>query len=254
VLQVDNLTCGYGSIIAASDVCLNVRGGEILTLIGPNGAGKTSTIMSIMGHVQVSSGTITIDGRDITRLEARSRAELGIAVVPEGRRLFSDMTVDENLTVGGITRTKFAAQRARERVFDLFPRLAERRRQIAGSMSGGEQQMLAIGRALMIGPKVLLVDELSLGLMPKMIDLCMETILRLKREKLAVILVEQNTDRALEVADSVIVLASGRVVKSGTPSAIRADVAFFETYFGMRGDGLATKFKIGAAAHRHVND
>ena len=233
MLQLEDLTCVYGSVVAASQVCLSVKAGEILALVGSNGAGKTSTIMATMGHVHITGGSIMVDGADVTRLGPRHRARLGMAVVPEGRRLFADMTVDENLTVGGYTRTKAAAREARERTYTLFPRLAERSRQIAGSMSGGEQQMLAIGRALMVSPKVLLIDELSLGLMPKIIDLCLETIVRLKREGIAIVLVEQNTDRALDIADAVVVLASGRVVKAGTPDAIRGDQAFFQTYLGL---------------------
>ncbi|SOD50638.1 ABC transporter ATP-binding protein [Rhizobium sp. AN6A] len=144
-----------------------------------------------------------------------------MSVVPEGRRLFNDLSVEDNLTVGGYSQSRAQARKLRERVYSLFPRLAERRSQTAGLMSGGEQQMLAIGRALMTSPKVLLVDELSLGLMPKMIDLCLETISRLKSEGLAIVLVEQNTDRALDIADQVVVLSSGRVVGAGTPAEIR---------------------------------
>jgi len=239
MLEIEDLTCVYGSVVAASQVCLSVKAGEILALVGSNGAGKTSTIMATMGHVRITGGSITLDGADVTRLGPRHRARLGMAVVPEGRRLFADMTVDENLTVGGYTRTKPAARQARERTYAMFPQLAERRRQIAGSMSGGEQQMLAIGRALMVSPKVLLIDELSLGLMPKIIDLCLETIVRLKNEGIAIVLVEQNTDRALDVADAVVVLASGRVVKAGTPDVIRADQAFFQTYLGLDDGGRA---------------
>src|SRR5262249_21660456 len=156
-----------------------VEAGQIMALLGPNGAGKTSTILAIMGHVQVKTGTLSVDGRDATRLPALSRTELGLALVPEGRRLFSDLTVVENLTVGGYSHSRADERRNLARVFQLFPRLAERHSQLAASLSGGEQQMLAIGRALMSMPRLLLVDELSLGLMPKMVDLCLDALRRL---------------------------------------------------------------------------
>jgi len=233
MLAIDNLTCGYGPVVAAADISFIAKKGEILTIIGSNGAGKTSTIMAAMGHVRISAGTIRLHGEDITRSPATQRPYLGMSVVPEGRRLFNELSVDENLTVGGYSRSRAATRELRERVYSLFPRLAERQRQQAGLMSGGEQQMLAIGRALMTSPKVLLVDELSLGLMPKMIDLCLETIVQLKAEGLAIILVEQNTDRALDIADSVVVLSSGRLVGAGTAAEIRSNENFFGTYLGL---------------------
>jgi branched-chain amino acid transport system ATP-binding protein len=158
---------------------------------------------------------------------------LGIALVPEGRQLFSDLTVDENLTVGGYARPFQRDAEKRERVFGYFPRLAERRTQLAGSLSGGEQQMLAIGRALMAEPRLLLVDELSLGLMPKMVDLCLDALTRLKREGLTVVLVEQNTARALDVADKVCVMSSGAQVYQGTATEAKAAGSMFATFLGM---------------------
>ncbi len=155
----------------------------MFALLGPNGAGKTSTIMAIMGHVDIYAGRIVFDGTDITRRRAVDRVDLGIALVPEGRQLFSDLTVDENLTVGGYARPLARDAAKRDRVFGYFPRLYERRTQLAGSLSGGEQQMLAIGRALMAEPRLLLVDELSLGLMPKMVDLCLDALMKLKRRR-----------------------------------------------------------------------
>ncbi|MBD9628123.1 ABC transporter ATP-binding protein [Ensifer sp. ENS06] len=247
MLTLESMSCGYGSIVAASNISFSVDQGEILALIGPNGAGKTSTIMATMGHVRVTGGAIRVDGRDITRESARRRPHLGVAVVPEGRRLFNELTVEENLTVGGYICAAAVASANMERVYSLFPRLAERRRQIAGSMSGGEQQMLAIGRALMTSPKVLLVDELSLGLMPKIIDLCLETIVGLKKEGMAIVLVEQNTDRALDVADRAAVLSSGRLVVTGAPSDLRSRESFFEDYLGLDIDYATT-----GDAQRHV--
>ncbi len=232
MLRLDRLSCGYGALRAVEDLSFDVAAGALLALLGPNGAGKTSTIMAIMGHTTIRSGTILFDGKDITHVPAVRRAPLGIALVPEGRRLFADLTVEENLTVGGYTRTMSRDGVNRERVYDLFPRLRDRRKQVAGSMSGGEQQMLAIGRALMVEPKLLLIDELSLGLMPKMVDLCFAALAELRRRGLTVVLVEQNTTRALEIADTVCVLAAGSVVFSGPAAAAKDDVSLFETYLG----------------------
>jgi branched-chain amino acid transport system ATP-binding protein len=232
LLELQNLSCGYGDMIAVRDLSFAVEAGQILALLGPNGAGKTSTILAIMGHVQIKAGELSIDGRDITHLPALRRAELGLALVPEGRRLFSDLTVAENLTVGGYSRSRADEKRNLTRVFELFPRLAERRGQLSASLSGGEQQMLAIGRALMSMPRLLLVDELSLGLMPKMIDLCIEALRALNSEGLAIVLVEQNTSRALDLADRVCVLASGRGVFMGPADAARRDVDLLHSYTG----------------------
>jgi branched-chain amino acid transport system ATP-binding protein len=234
LLELQNVSCGYGEIVAVRDLFVTVEAGEILALLGPNGAGKTSTILAIMGHVQIKTGTLSVDGRDITRLPALMRSELGLALVPEGRRLFSDLTVAENLTVGGYSRSRADEKRNLTRVFELFPRLAERRGQLSASLSGGEQQMLAIGRALMSMPRLLLVDELSLGLMPKMVDLCIEALRTLNKEGLAIVLVEQNTSRALDVADRVCVLASGRTVFTGPSEAARREVDLLHSYTGAK--------------------
>jgi branched-chain amino acid transport system ATP-binding protein len=233
LLELQNFSCGYGDIVAVSDLSFSVEAGQILALLGPNGAGKTSTILAIMGHVQIKAGRLAVNGRDATRLTALKRPELGLALVPEGRRLFSDLTVAENLTVGGYARSRVDEKRNLARIFDLFPRLSERRGQLAASLSGGEQQMLAIGRALMSAPKLLLVDELSLGLMPKMVDLCLDALKRLNSEGLAILLVEQNTARALDVADQVCVLASGRAVFTGPAGAARRDVDLLHSYAGV---------------------
>src|SRR5581483_7174483 len=233
MLTLENLSCGYGAVEAARDVSFDVPAGSIFALLGPNGAGKTSTIMAIMGHVDIHGGRILLEGQDITRRRAVERVALGIALVPEGRQLFSDLTVDENLTVGGYARPASRDAEKRARVFGYFPRLAERRTQLAGSLSGGEQQMLAIGRALMAEPQLLLVDELSLGLMPKMVDLCLDVLLRLKREGLTVLLVEQNTARALDVADKVCVMSSGVQIYQGTATEAKATGSMFATFLGM---------------------
>ncbi len=233
LLEVRNFSCGYGEMVAVSDLSFTVDTGQILALLGPNGAGKTSTILAIMGHVAIKAGGLQVGGTDITRLPALARASFGLALVPEGRRLFSDLTVAENLVVGGYSRTRADEKRNLARVFELFPRLAERRLQRSASLSGGEQQMLAIGRALMSAPRLLLIDELSLGLMPKMVDLCIDALKKLNRQGLAILLVEQNTQRALDVADQVCVLASGRSVFQGTAESARRDVDLLHSYFGV---------------------
>jgi branched-chain amino acid transport system ATP-binding protein len=233
MLKLDHLSCGYGAVEAVRDVSLDVPAGSIFALLGPNGAGKTSTIMAIMGHLDIHAGRILLDDRDITRRRAVDRVDLGIAVVPEGRQLFSDLTVDENLTVGGYAHRYARDAAKRERVFSYFPRLAERRSQLSGSLSGGEQQMLAIGRALMAEPRLLLVDELSLGLMPKMVDLCLGALTQLKRDGITVVLVEQNTARALDIADNVCVMSSGVPIYQGTGAEAKAAGSMFATFLGV---------------------
>ncbi|MFZ5509366.1 MAG: ABC transporter ATP-binding protein [Pseudomonadota bacterium] len=233
MLQLDNLSCGYGAFEAVHGLSLAARPGTITALVGANGAGKSSTLMCIAGHVAPLRGAIRFDGEDITALPPQGRVRRGIAVSPEGRRLFKDLTVEENLKVGGISRPArdFAADR--DRVLALFPRLAERLHHFAGSLSGGEQQMLAIGRALMARPRLLMIDELSLGLMPKVIDLCYAALEALRREGLTILLVEQNTDRVLHVADEVCVLESGRPVWQGPAAAAADDPNFAAAYLGL---------------------
>jgi branched-chain amino acid transport system ATP-binding protein len=235
MLKIEHLKCGYGSVHAVHDVSFDVPAGSVFALLGPNGAGKTSTIMAIMGHVDIHGGRIMLQEADITHRPAVERVGLGISLVPEGRQLFSDLTVDENLTVGGYAWPAGRDSAKRERVFGYFPRLSERRSQLAGSLSGGEQQMLAIGRALMAEPRLLLVDELSLGLMPKMVDICLDVLMRLKREGLTIVLVEQNTARALDVADRVCVLSSGAQVFQGTSAECRSAGSLFATFLGTAG-------------------
>jgi len=235
VLRLDGLTCGYGPLVAVHQLTLEVPEGGIFALIGANGAGKSSTIMAIAGHVAVSSGSVSFGGRDITGLSARARVGAGIALVPEGRRLFPDLSVEENLVVGGYSRPKAHFAQNRDRVLALFPRLAERLGQQAGSLSGGEQQMLAIGRALMAEPKFLMIDEVSLGLMPKNVEICYQAIARLSAEGLTILLVEQNTAKALEIVDRVCVLESGREVWQGTAAEARHDPEMIDLYLGLSG-------------------
>ena len=233
MLRLEGFACGYGPITAVHDLDLEVPAGTVFALIGANGAGKTSTLMSVAGHVAMQAGRMLFDGNDIGGASPMERVAAGIALAPEGRRLFGDLTVEENLTVGGYARPKAEMPQNRDTVFDLFPRLAERRGQRAGSMSGGEQQMLAIGRALMAAPRLLLIDEVSLGLMPKIVDLCYAAIDRLRAEGMTVLLVEQSTQRALAIADNVCVLESGQAVYRGDAAEARDNPAMIDAYLGL---------------------
>ena len=233
MLRLDAMSCGYGPFNAVTDLTLQVPEASVFALIGANGAGKSSTIMAIAGHVELQGGSITFDGRNLSGVPARARTRAGMGLVPEGRRLFSDLTVDENLIVGGYCRAAERTSENRDRVLELFPRLADRLGQVAGSLSGGEQQMLAMGRALMSEPRLLMIDEVSLGLMPKMVDVCYAVIRQLKDQGITILLVEQNTQRALAVADHVCVLESGRQVWQGTAAEARADPALVEAYLGL---------------------
>lgn len=232
MLEVTNLSAGYGDIIAIRDFTFSVKAGEILTFIGANGAGKSTTLMAIMGLVKQNSGSIVLNGDDITNLPVESRIRQGIAIVPEGRRIFPDLSVRENLVVGGHSVSKQILEQGIETVFGYFGRLGERADQLAGSLSGGEQQMLAMGRALISRPKLLLVDELSLGLMPKIVDECYVVLSELNKNGMAIILVEQNTERALDVANSVCVLEAGNPGFSGSVAEISKDDSLLNTLLG----------------------
>jgi branched-chain amino acid transport system ATP-binding protein len=232
MLRLENLSCGYGPIRAVHDLSFEITERETLALLGPNGAGKTSTIMAIMGHTTIHGGRILFRDEDITHVPAVNRVERGIAIVPEGRLLFSDLSVEDNLTVGGYRHTMARDHINRDRVYTLFPRLSDRRTQIASSLSGGEQQMLAMGRALMAEPKLLLIDELSLGLMPKMVDLCFDALTTLRKDGVTILLVEQNTSRALDFADHVCVMTSGQLAFSGTAAQAKANDRLFDVFVG----------------------
>ncbi len=234
ILKLTELSVGYGGFTATHGLELGVREGTVFALIGANGAGKSSTIMAIAGHVEVQHGRIEFDGRDIAGVPVHRRAALGIAVAPEGRRLFGELTVQENLMLGGYTRPGIETQQGEADVVDLFPRLKERWGQRAATLSGGEQQMLAIGRALMARPKLLMIDEVSLGLMPRAIDVCYDAIAKLRARGITVLLVEQSTQKALAAADDVCVLESGRIVWSGTAAEARDDPAMIEAYMGLQ--------------------
>ena len=237
MLEVTELACGYGDIVAVDGLSLTIGAGEIFGLIGANGAGKSATILALAGLLPVRAGAVRLSGRDITAMPAHARVSQGIALVPEGRRVFADLSVDENLTVGGTRLGGGALERARAQVFDAFPRLAERRRQLAGSLSGGEQQMLAIGRAMMARPALLLIDELSLGLMPIVIDECYRVLSGLREEGVAILLVEQSTDRVLRTADRIAVLDSGRMRWEGTGAEAMGQGAIMEAYLGTAASG-----------------
>jgi len=230
MLRLEKLSCGYGPVRAVHDLSLEIIERETLVLLGPNGAGKTSIIMAIMGHTTIHGGRILFRGEDITHVPPVKRVELGIALVPEGRLLFSDLSVEDNLTVGGYRHTMARDHINRARVYALFPRLSERRSQIASSLSGGEQQMLAMGRALMAEPQLLLIDELSLGLMPKMVDLCFDALTTLRKDGVTILLVEQNTARALDFADRVCVMTSGLLAFSGSAAQAKADDRLFDVF------------------------
>jgi branched-chain amino acid transport system ATP-binding protein len=216
MLELRALRCGHGGVEAVHGIDLTVPAGQITALIGPNGAGKSSTLMAIMGHVRTMGGDILFKGSSILPCKPAERTRRGLAIAPEGRRIFHDLSVRENLVVGGYLHSKADALTREEEVLQLFPRLRERARQQAGLLSGGEQQMLAIGRALMARPSLLLVDELSLGLMPKVVDDIFAALLALKRQGLTVLLVEQNIQRVLADADQVAVLTAGRLAFCGS--------------------------------------
>ncbi|MFT3854650.1 MAG: ABC transporter ATP-binding protein [Ilumatobacteraceae bacterium] len=235
LLEVDDVRVHYGRIEALRGVSFQVDEGEIVTLIGANGAGKSTTLRMLSGIRNVTSGRVRFDGRDITRMPAHERPTVGICQSPEGRGIFPGMTVLENLDMGAYARKdrKSAAYRADlDRVFELFPRLAERRDQAGGSMSGGEQQMLAIGRALMARPRVLLLDEPSMGLAPMLIAQIFDIITEINAQGTTVLLVEQNAAQALKRAHRAYVLETGRIVKSDDAHNLLDDPAVRAAYLG----------------------
>lgn len=233
MLVIDNIVTHYGPVEALKGVSLEVRQGEIVTLIGANGAGKSTTLRTISGLVRPTAGSIKFEGRELTTMPPERIVAMGIAHVPEGRRVFPMMTVTENLELGAFTRKDGQGiKQDMDRVFALFPRLAERRSQLAGTMSGGEQQMLAIGRALMARPKLLLLDEPSMGLAPLIVEDIFRIIQNVNEEGTTVLLVEQNANLALSVADKGYVLETGRIVLSDTAANLLENEAVREAYLG----------------------
>ena len=233
ILEVDGIHTFYGAIQALKGISLEVRDGEIVTLIGSNGAGKTTTLRSINGLNHPRRGKIVFEGNDITTTPAHEVVKRGISQSPEGRKLFPRMTVTENLDLGAFHRTDRAEmQEDLDRVFSLFPRLAERKSQKAGTLSGGEQQMVAIGRALMARPTLLLLDEPSMGLAPIFVERVFETIKEINQQGTTILLVEQNAMMALEVANRGYVLETGTVALAGDAAALRRDEQVQKTYLG----------------------
>ncbi|MFI8020964.1 high-affinity branched-chain amino acid ABC transporter ATP-binding protein LivF [Serratia marcescens] len=232
MLSFNQVSAHYGKIQALHQVSLTISQGEIVTLIGANGAGKTTLLGTLCGEPRASEGSIVFQNQDITQWQTSRIMREAVAIVPEGRRVFSRMTVEENLAMGGFFAERRQYQQRIERVFTLFPRLLERRSQRAGTMSGGEQQMLAIGRALMSQPKLLLLDEPSLGLAPIIIQQIFDIIQQLREEGMTIFLVEQNANQALKLADRGYVLENGRVVLEDTGAALLANGAVRSAYLG----------------------
>ena len=233
MLRVEGLECRYGKVAAVRDLSLEVRKGELVSLIGANGAGKTTTLKAISGVLTPSAGRIVFEGEDIMRASARRVLELGIAHCPEGRRMFPYMTVRENLEMGCYLRhDKAGIEADMQRLFERFPILRERRAQAAGTLSGGEQQMLAISRALMSRPKLVMFDEPSLGLAPNIVERTFDIIRQIRAEGVMVIMVEQNAAAALELSDRSYVLEQGRVSLTGTGRALLDDPHVKEAYLG----------------------
>jgi branched-chain amino acid transport system ATP-binding protein len=237
MLDVKALTAGYGSIEVLHQVSLQVAPGQSVCLIGANGAGKTTLLRCIAGLLRPSAGHITIDGTEISAASASARLDYGVTLVPEGRRVFAPMTVRENLDMGAFRRLWPRRDKGvgadMEMVFDLFPRLRERQRQLAGLLSGGEQQMLAIGRALMSRPRLLLLDEPSMGLAPRVVQEIFATIRRLNAEGMSILLAEQNANMALRIAAWGYVLAEGEIVRSAESAALSNDPSVRAAYLGL---------------------
>ena len=233
MLEIKDLYVSYGMMEVLHGISVDVQDKELVSIIGPNGAGKTTLIKTVMGLVKPTSGSIIYDGQDITHVPAHKRAGMGIGYVPEGRRVFGKLTVDENLRMGAY-ELKDKAQIAKniEMVYGIFPRLGERSRQLASTMSGGEQQMLAIARALMLNPKMLLIDEVSMGLMPIMVNTCFDVIKQLNDEGITVLVVEQNANKALKIADRGYVLETGNIIISDTAENMRKDDTVQKAYLG----------------------
>ncbi|MGB4656797.1 MAG: ABC transporter ATP-binding protein [Bacillota bacterium] len=232
MLSLSDLHVHYGGIHALKGISLEVPANQIITLIGANGAGKSTTLRAICGLVRASSGTITFQGKDITRASTTQIVQMGITMVPEGRRVFPDLTVLENLCLGAYTRSDPGVKKDLDWVFSLFPRLKERKAQLAGTLSGGEQQMLAVGRALMASPTLLMMDEPSLGLAPMLVQEIFNIIKAIHGEGKTVLLIEQNARAALQLADYGYVLETGRIVLSGTGKELLARDEVRKAYLG----------------------
>lgn len=234
LLEVTNLASGYGEVQILWGASLKLERGQLTTLVGSNGVGKTTLLRTVMGLLRPWQGSVVFEGQDLTRAPAHARAKAGLVLVPEGRQLFTDMTVLENLEMGAFSpRARAHFQENLDKVFALFPRLAERRTQKSGLMSGGEQQMLAVARGLMAQPELLIIDELSLGLSPLLALTLFESLTQLKKSGLTMLLVEQNVSMALAVSDYAYVMAEGRVVMEGEARALLKNDDIRRTYLGV---------------------
>lgn len=234
LLEVSNLNVYYGNIHALKGVGLHVNEGEIVSLIGANGAGKTTTLQTISGLIPSSAGSVTFNGKDITKEKAHNIVKLGIAQVPEGRRVFANLTVSDNVKLGSYTIKDSAEnlKKDRKNFYDVFPRMRERKRQIAGTLSGGEQQMLAMGRALMSRPKLLILDEPSMGLSPLFVKEIFNTIKKLNEQGTTILLVEQNAKMALAISDRAYVLETGRISLEGEAKKLAENPRVKQAYLG----------------------
>ena len=233
MLEVKNLEVYYGVICALKGISFEVNEGEIVSLIGANGAGKTTMMQSVVGLIPKRSGTVIFDGQDISKTPCHKIVQLGMTQVPEGRRIFQELSVYENLMMGAYTvKDQQMFKTELDKIYDLFPRLAERRNQIAGTLSGGEQQMLAMSRALMINPKLLMLDEPSMGLAPILVDQIFDIIKQLHKQGTTILLVEQNASTALEIADRAYVLETGTITTSGTGAELASSDEVRKAYLG----------------------
>ena len=234
ILQIDDIHTYYGNIHALKGISLNVKQGEIVSLIGGNGAGKTTSLRTITGMLKPLKGSISLNGEDITSKPAHEIVRKGVAMVPEGRGVFARLTVGENLDLGAYTRNdKTQMGKDLDQIFTLFPRLKERYKQVAGTLSGGEQQMLAIGRAMMANPRLLLLDEPSMGLAPILVENIFETIQQINREGVTILLVEQNALMALSIAHRGYVLQTGQIVLQDTAEALKENEMVQKAYLGI---------------------
>ena len=234
MLEIKDLYVNYGAVHALNGVSMTVKDGEIVSLIGANGAGKTTTLRTITGLEKAASGSVTFDGHDLRKIEPSKIITLKLAHVPEGRHIFPQMTVEENLEMGAFTDQTDMARTMAD-VYERFPRLKERKRQLAGTLSGGEQQMLAVGRALMSRPKLMMLDEPSLGLAPLVVQDIFKIIQEINRQGVTVLLVEQNANMALKIADLAYVLETGNITMRGTGAELLADERVKEAYLGKNG-------------------
>ena len=232
ILKVDGINVYYGSIHAIKGISFEVNKGEIVTLIGANGAGKSTTLNTVSGLLHSRTGSVTFMGENLGRIPCHKIVSKGLALVPEGRRVFLQMSVQENLEMGAFTKPNSGVAADLDMVYDLFPRLKERRKQVAGTLSGGEQQMLAMGRALMSHPNLLMLDEPSMGLAPILVEQIFEIIQNLHKAGTTILLVEQNAAAALSVADRGYVLETGKIVTSGTGAELLASPAIKKAYLG----------------------